>query len=97
MFELQIVPLHHVVVDPETALDAADYMTKLKLMQMVEVGPIWPANDLLKQLKLKVVGLAIECVYTLECAENNMKKYEGPALADSALPQLQQFPSVFGL
>jgi hypothetical protein len=64
-------------------------------MRVVEVGPIWPENDLLKQLKMKAVGLVVDCVRTLECTGSNMKKYEGPALVDSALPQLQHFPSVF--
>jgi hypothetical protein len=85
------------VADPKTTLDVSDYMTKLELMRVVEAGPIWPENDLLKQLKLKAAGLAIDCIHTLECTENNMKKYEGPVSANSALPELQHFPSVFGL
>jgi hypothetical protein len=85
------------VADPKTALDAADYMTKLELMWVVEAGPICPKNDLLNRLKLKVAGLAVDCVHTLGCTENNMKQYGGPASADSALPQIQQFSSAFEL
>jgi hypothetical protein len=85
------------VADHETDLDATNYMMKLELSQVVEACPIWPENVLLKQLKLKAAGLAVDCVHTLECMENNIKKYEGPASADSVMPQLPQFPSVFGL
>jgi hypothetical protein len=85
------------MADPETTLDVADYIMKLEMMWVVEAWLIWSKNGLLKQLKLKVVGLAVDCVHTLECMENNMKQYVGPALADSTLPQLQQFPSTFGL
>jgi hypothetical protein len=85
------------MADPETALNVASYMTKLELMRVVEAWPIWPENGLLKQLKLKAAGLAVDCVHTLECTENNVKQYEGLALADSSLPRLPQFPSAFGL
>jgi hypothetical protein len=85
------------MADPETTLDVADYIMKLEMMWVFEAWPIWSKNGLLKQLKLKAAGLVVDCVHTLECMENNMKKYVGPASADSALPQLQQFPSTFGL
>jgi hypothetical protein len=58
--------LHCAVADPNIALEDADCMTKLELMWVVEVRPIWPENDLLRQLKLKVVELAVGCVHTLD-------------------------------
>jgi hypothetical protein len=85
------------VTDPEISLYAAGYMTKLELMWVVEVGPIWPKNGLLKRLKLEAARLAVDCVHTLGCMENNMKQYGGPASTDSALPQFRQFSSAFEL
>jgi hypothetical protein len=61
------------MIDPEIALYAASYMTKVELMRVVEAGPIWPKNGLLKRLKMKAAGLAVDCVHTLGCMENNMK------------------------
>jgi hypothetical protein len=85
------------VADPKIALDVDGCMTKLELMWVVEAGPIWPGNGLLKQLKLKAAGLVVGCVHTLGCMENKMKQYGGLASADSVLPQLRQFPSAFEL
>jgi hypothetical protein len=89
--------LHRVVTDPKIALDATGYMTKLELMWLIEAGLVWSENGLLKLLKLKATGLAVDRVHTLGCMENNMKQYGGPTSADSALPQLWQFLSAFEL
>jgi hypothetical protein len=58
--------LHRAVVDPDISLEDAYFMTKLELMWVVEVRPIWSENDLLRQLKLKGVELAVSCVHTLD-------------------------------
>ena len=89
--------MHRAVTHPKIALDATGYMTKLELMWVVEAGPVWSKNGLLKLLKLKAAGLTVDCVHTLGCMENNMKQYGGPTSADSALPQLWQFLSAFEL
>jgi hypothetical protein len=52
---------------------------------------------LLKQLKLKVVELAVGCVRTLGCMESNTKQYEEPTSVDFVLLRLQLFPSAFEL
>ena len=56
-----------------------------------------PKNDLPKQLKPRVVDLAVGFEHTLECMGNSMRRCGGPTLPDSVVLQLWQFPSVSGL
>jgi hypothetical protein len=55
---------------------------------VVVAGPMQLASGLPKQLMLWVVG----CPHTWGCMGNSMKKYAGPALADSGALRSQLFP-----
>ena len=62
-------------------------------MGAVVIEPKKLESDLLKLQKL----YAVDCLRILGCMESSTKQYGGPASANSAAPQLQQFPFAFGL
>ena len=63
------------------------------MVVVMGAGPRKLESDLPKRQKPKVV----DCLRTLVHRESSMKQYVGPALADSAVPQLRQSPFAFEL
>jgi hypothetical protein len=59
---------------------------------VVVIEPRKVESDLLKQQKPS----AVDYLRIRGYMESSTKQYAGPALADSAVPQLQQIPFAFG-